>query len=92
MYLKESNNFIGCGSHHQAESCKGDKLLYPYNPSFYGTEEKDLSIHLVDIGYKVVFYKGVYVWHDKTSISRNLYKQHRSGVCNDFVFATDVPP
>ena len=56
------------------------------DPGYYGSEEKDLSIRLVDKGYRVVFYKGVYVWHDKTSVARNLNKQHRSGVCNDLVF------
>ncbi len=28
----------------------------------------------------------MYVWHDKTSVARNLNTQHRSGVCNDLVF------
>ncbi len=84
-YLKESNNFIGCG--HMIRLVAAKKInFYTPNPGYYGTEEKDLSIRLVDCGYKVVFYKGVYVWHDKTSVNRNLNNQHRSGVCNDLVF------
>ncbi len=85
VYLKESNNFVGCGHIIRLEAAQGINFYIP-NPGFYGTEEKDLSIRLVDIGYKVVFYKGVYVWHDKTPLARNLDKQHRSGVCNDLVF------
>jgi glycosyltransferase involved in cell wall biosynthesis len=84
-HLKEANNFIGCGHIIRLEAAKQIDFYTP-NPGFYGTEEKDLSIRLVDIGYKVMVYKGVYVWHDKTSVARNLGNQHRSGVCNDMVF------
>lgn len=83
--LKETNNFIGCGHIIRLKAAREINFYTP-NPGFYGTEEKDLSIRLVDKGYKVVFYKGVYVWHDKTPVARNLDKQHRSGVCNDLVF------
>jgi glycosyltransferase involved in cell wall biosynthesis len=85
VYLKESNNFIGCGHIIRLQAAKQINFYTP-NPGFYGTEEKDLSIRLVDIGYRVMVYKGVYVWHDKTSVARNLDNQHRSGVCNDMVF------
>ncbi len=85
VYVKASNNFIGCGHIIRLIAAKEINFYTP-NPGFYGTEEKDLSIRLVDKGYKVVFYKGVYVWHDKTPIARDLNKQHRSGVCNDLVF------
>jgi glycosyltransferase involved in cell wall biosynthesis len=84
-YLKESNNFIGCGHIINLEAARKVNFYTP-NPGYYGTEEKDLSIRLVDAGYKVVFYKGMYIWHDKTSVARNLNKQHQSGVCNDLVF------
>jgi GT2 family glycosyltransferase len=76
----------GCGHIIRLIAAKEINFYTP-NPGFYGTEEKDLSIRLVDKGYKVVFYKGVYVWHDKTPIARDLNKQHRSGVCNDLVFS-----
>jgi glycosyltransferase involved in cell wall biosynthesis len=85
VYVKASNNFIGCGHMIRLIAAKEINFYTP-NPGFYGTEEKDLSIRLVDKGYKVVSYKGVYVWHDKTPIARDLNKQHRSGVCNDLVF------
>lgn len=85
IYLKNSNNFIGCGHVIRIEAAQKIGFYTP-NPGYYGSEEKDLSIRLIDKGYKVLFYKGVFVWHDKTSMARNLDKQHQSGVCNDLVF------
>jgi GT2 family glycosyltransferase len=82
----ETSDFIGCG-HVLRLSHVREVGYYDPNPSFYGGEEKDLSIKLIDNGYKVVKLPGVHVWHDKTNVARNLKKQHRSGVCNDLVFA-----
>lgn len=83
--FKESNNFIGCG---HVINLKAAKQIgyYIENPGFYGVEEKDFCIRLIDAGYKIFTFKGMYIWHDKTMIARNLPKQHRSGVCNDLVF------
>jgi len=42
---------------------------------------------LLDRGYEIMYLPGVHVWHDKAMLARSLPAQHRSGVCNDFVFA-----
>lgn len=81
----ESNNFIGCGHIINLKAAKKIGYYTP-NPGFYGGEEKDFCIRLINSGYKIITYKGMYVWHDKTVIARNLSKQHQSGVCNDLVF------
>jgi GT2 family glycosyltransferase len=82
----ETANFIGCG-HVLRLSHVREVNYYDTNPSFYGGEEKDLCIKLMDKGYKIVSLPGVHVWHDKTTLSRDMKAQHRSGVCNDLVFA-----
>lgn len=84
-YITESNNFIGCGHIINLKAAKNIGYYTP-NPGFYGGEEKDFCIRLINAGYKVVNYKSMYVWHEKTMLSRDLAKQHRSGVCNDLVF------
>lgn len=84
-YFLEANNFIGCGHIINLKAAKKIGYYTP-NPGFYGGEEKDFCIRLINFGYKVVTYKGMYVWHDKTPVARNLIKQHQSGVCNDLVF------
>lgn len=81
----ETNTFIGCG-HVVRLSAVKEAGYYEPNPGFYGGEEKDLCIKLMDMGVKIVKMPGVHVWHDKTTIARDLPKQHRSGVCNDMVF------
>ena len=80
-----TNNFIGCGHVINLKAAK-DIGFYTVNPGYYGGEEKDFCIRLIDKGYDIVTYKGMYVWHDKTNIARNLAKQHESGICNDLVF------
>jgi GT2 family glycosyltransferase len=80
-----SNNFVGCG--HIVNSKAAEKVnFYTVNPGFYGGEEKDLCIRLIDAGYTIVTFKGMYVWHDITAVGRSVAKQHQSGVCNDLVF------
>lgn len=81
----EVNSFIGCG-HVVRISQAREAGFYDPAPSFYGGEEKDLCIRLIDMGYKVMMLPGVHVWHDKTQTARNLKAQHRSGICNDLVF------
>jgi GT2 family glycosyltransferase len=81
-----TNTFIGCG-HLLRLSAVRELGFYTPNPGFYGGEEKDMAVRLQDSGYEVVFMPGVHVWHDKTLVARDLPKQHRSGVCNDLVFA-----
>lgn len=81
----ETNRYIGCGHVLRVDAAK--KVgRYLSAPGFYGSEEKDLCIRLIDAGYKIIKMNGLYVWHDKTTISRNFTLQHRSSVCNDLVF------
>ncbi len=81
----ETNLYIGCG-HILRIDCAKQAGGYLKSPGFYGSEEKDLCIRLIDQGYSIVKAQGLYVWHDKTTVSRDIGKQHRSGVCNDLVF------
>lgn len=81
----ETNIFIGCGHILRIDAVKSVGYYTP-NPGYYGGEEKDLCIRLMDAGYRIMFFPNVTVWHEKTSIARDQKKQHRSGVCNDLVF------
>jgi len=81
----ETNMYIGCGHLLRTDVVKKLGGYIP-NPGYYGGEEKDLCIRLIDEGYRIIKMQGLYVWHDKTSVARNQPKQHRSGVCNDLVF------
>jgi GT2 family glycosyltransferase len=83
--IVEANNFIGCG-HMLRVSAVNKVGNYAVNPGYYGGEEKDLCIRLIDKGYTIMRFPAIEIWHDKTSVARDLIKQHRSGVCNDFVF------
>jgi len=74
--------FIGCGHILRLSTVK--KLGgYTEFPGMYGAEEKDLCLRLIDAGYQIVKFDGVHVWHDKSSLARDIPRQHRSGVCND---------
>lgn len=81
----EVGDFIGCG-HVLRVSAVKEAGYYQKMPGFYGGEEKDLSLKLIDLGFTLVKLPGVHVWHDKTMTARDIGKQHRSGVCNDLVF------
>jgi glycosyltransferase involved in cell wall biosynthesis len=82
----KTHTFIGCG-HLLRLSAARELGYYTPNPAFYGSEEKDLCVRLLDRGYEIMYLPGVHVWHDKAMLARSLPAQHRSGVCNDFVFA-----
>jgi len=81
-----THTFIGCG-HMLRLAPVREVGYYTPNPGFYGSEEKDLCVRLLDCGHEIMLLPGVHVWHDKSSEARDLAAQHRSGVCNDFVFA-----
>lgn len=83
---RDSHMFIGCG-HVVRLSAFKEVGGYEDAPGYYGSEEKDLSLRLVDRGYEVVSLPGVHVWHEKTILSRDVAEQHASGVCNDLSFA-----
>ncbi|MBX7126353.1 MAG: glycosyltransferase [Cyclobacteriaceae bacterium] len=78
--------FIGCGHLLRLDIVRMIGGYTP-NPGYYGGEEKDLAIQLMDRGYSIDLLPGVHIWHDKTNVARNLRHQHRSGVCNDLTFA-----
>jgi GT2 family glycosyltransferase len=77
--------FIGCG-HLLRLSAVKELGGYAEFPGAYGAEEKDLCLRLIDAGYQIVKLDGVHVWHDKSSLARDIPGQHRSGVCNDLAF------
>lgn len=83
--IVETNNFIGCG-HMLRVSAVNSVGNYAVNPGYYGCEEKDLCIRLMDNDFKIVRFPAVEIWHDKTNIARDFPMQHQSGVCNDLVF------
>lgn len=83
--------FIGCG--HMIRLAALTKTgFYAPSPGLYGAEEKDLSMRLLDAGYRVMLLPGVHVWHDKTALDRDIPAQHESGVCNDLTFALRRTP
>ena len=83
--------FIGCGHIVRLAAIKRIGG-YATAPGGYGGEEKDLSLRLIDAGYKLMLMPGVHVWHEKTTIARDLSEQHRSGVCNDFTMTLRRTP
>jgi GT2 family glycosyltransferase len=78
--------FIGCG-HVLRLSAVKELGGYVEFPGSYGGEEKEFCLRLMDAGYEIVKIDGLHVWHDKTMRARDLAKQYRSLVCNDFVIA-----
>lgn len=81
----KTHMFIGCG-HLVRLAAVHNVGYYTPSPGFYGGEEKDLCIRLINRNFEVMLLPGVHVWHDKTMEARDISAQHRSGVCNDFVF------
>ncbi len=81
----ETNNFIGCG-HMLRVAAVRSVGNYAVNPGYYGGEEKDLCIRLMDKDFSIMRFPSIQIWHDKTNIARDFPMQHRSGVCNDLVF------
>jgi GT2 family glycosyltransferase len=74
--------FVGCAHVVRVELVKriGGYKAYP---GYYGGEEQDLCLKLLDLDCSIALLPGVHVWHDKTMVGRDLKAQHRSGVCND---------
>lgn len=80
--VRSVSMFIGCGHVIRldlARQLRGYKVY----PGFYGGEEQDFCLKLLDLGFSVALLEGVHVWHDKTMMGRDIATQHRSGVCND---------
>lgn len=77
--------FVGCGFMLRGWMLK-EAGYYGEFPGFYGAEEKDLCIRLMDRGWNMKLLRGVHVWHDKTTKDRNWGEMHRSGTLNDMIF------
>lgn len=79
-------SFVGCG--HVIRLDPSRKIGHYYKfPGSYGCEEKDLCLRMIHLGWDIIKMPGVHVWHDKTMDTRDVAKQHNSGVCNDLTFA-----
>jgi GT2 family glycosyltransferase len=78
--------YIGCG-HLLRLSAARELGYYTPSPGFYGSEEIDLCVQLLDRGHEILFTPGVHVWHEKATMSRDSSAQLSSKVCNDLVFA-----
>lgn len=83
--------YFGCGHVLRLKAVRSVGF-YETVPGHYGGEEKDLCLRLIDAGYEIVFLPGVHVWHDKTTLARDVLAQHRSGVCNDLVMTLRRTP
>lgn len=83
--------FIGCG---HVIRLAAIRMVGGYEPTpgNYGGEEKDLCLRLLDAGFKIVKLPGVHVWHDKSSLFRDIPAQYSSLVCNDLVMAVRRAP
>jgi len=81
----QTNVFIGCG-HMLRLSAVSEIGYYVPFPLRYGHEEKDLCIRLIDAGYGIIFLPGVHVWHEYTSVERNIREQRFSFFVNDLIF------
>lgn len=81
-----SHTFPGC-AHVLRVSAAREAGGFAEFPGFYGCEEKDLALRLLDAGYEVVTLVGVHAWHDKTPEARDVLALHASGVCNDLSWA-----
>lgn len=74
--------FIGCGHALRLKAVR-EAGGYEKMPGFYGGEEKDLCLRLMDRGWNVVKLNGATVWHEITKTQRDLNLQTRSSVVND---------
>jgi GT2 family glycosyltransferase len=83
---RPTHMFIGCG-HILRTSAILECGFYVPAPGYYGSEEMDLCIRLLDRNWEIYFLPGVHVWHDKSTVARDIPAQYRSGVCNDLAFA-----
>jgi GT2 family glycosyltransferase len=86
MEPRPTRVFVGCG-HILRISAVRECGFYVPGPGLYGSEESDLCIRLLDRNWEIHFLPGVNIWHDKTTVARDIAAQHRSGVCNDLAFA-----
>jgi len=82
---RRAQMFVGCGHLLRLDAVRKVGLYHDL-PGEYGSEEKDLSLRLLDAGFEVLTLQGVHVWHDKSFNARDVPRQHASGVTNDLAF------
>ena len=80
--VEPAKMFIGCGHALRLKAVR-EVGGYEEMPGFYGGEEKDLCLRLVDRGWKVVKLSCSLVWHEKTLTQRDWLAQRRAGTLND---------
>ena len=80
--VEPAKMFIGCGHALRLKAVR-EVGGYEKMPGFYGGEEKDLCLRLMDRDWKIAKLNGVRIWHDKTQTMRDLKRQRQSGTLND---------
>jgi len=80
--VEKAKMFIGCGHALRLKAVR-EAGGYEEMPGFYGGEEKDLCLRLMDRGWKVVKLNGATVWHEKTLTQRDWLAQRRAATLND---------
>ncbi len=80
--VEEAKMFIGCGHALRLKAVR-EVGGYEEMPGFYGGEEKDLCLRLMDRGWNVVKLNGATVWHEKTLAQRDWLAQRRAATLND---------
>jgi hypothetical protein len=61
--------FLGCGNLMRIAHVK---MVGYYHEQYYGGEEEDLSIKLLNSDLEIINYPGVYVWHEITNVARDI--------------------
>lgn len=77
-----SANYIGCGCVIRKSAL--EKVGY-YSKMFgyYGVEEEELSLKILNENYDIYAVPGIFVWHEMFQSGRNLKIQWKSQVCNN---------
>jgi hypothetical protein len=65
---RPTHMFIDCG-HILRISAVRECGFYVPGPGFYGSEEMDLCLRLLDRNWEIHFLPGVHIWHDKTTVA-----------------------
>jgi glycosyltransferase involved in cell wall biosynthesis len=85
------SNFIGCGCVIRKSAL--DKVNY-YSKMFgyYGVEEEELSLKILNEKYEIYALPGIFVWHEMYQSGRNLDSQWQSQVCNNLYLILKLYP
>ena len=78
----QTHVFVACGALLRRSALE-EVGYYHGCPAMYGGgEETDLCLKLLDAGYRTLLWPGQHVYHERTSVGRDLFDQHRSMMCN----------